>query len=339
MKIRETIYRLALRARRRRLQLRSLLKGRELTCLRALPTDLDPEAILLVSTMRNELARLPYFLRYYRDIGVNQFIVIDNGSTDGTLEYLLEQDDVAVWHTTSSYKASRFGCDWVNALLTRHAAGHWTLVVDVDEFLVYPHADTRPLNALTDWLDSSSVKSFSAMLLDMYSENPIRDTIYEPGQNPFDQLAWFDPGNYLIRRDRLHGNLWIQGGPRMRAMFADDPSQAPALNKIPLVKWQKGYVYVSSTHSLLPRGLNRVYDEWGGEKPSGCLLHAKFLHLLEEKVNEEFERREHYAGGREFLAYRQRIEGQESFWTEFSERYRGWRQLEELGLMSSGGWI
>jgi hypothetical protein len=26
-------------------------------------------------------------------------------------------------------------------------------------------------------------------------------------------------------------------------------------------------------------------------------------------------------------------------WTDQSERYVGWRQLEGLGLMSTGGWI
>ena len=31
---------------------------------------------------------------------------------------------------------------------------------------------------------------------------------------------------------------------------------APALNKTPLVKWERGHCFVSSTHSLLPRALN-----------------------------------------------------------------------------------
>ena len=69
--------------------------------------------------------------------------------------------------------------------------------------------------------------------------------------------------------------------------FADAPWRAPALNKIPLVKWDRRYTYVSSTHMLLPRGLNFVYDEWGGEKTSGLLLHTKFLDSFSAKAREE----------------------------------------------------
>ena len=34
--------------------------------------------------MRNEKIRLPFFLRYYRNLGVNHFLIVDNDSTDGT---------------------------------------------------------------------------------------------------------------------------------------------------------------------------------------------------------------------------------------------------------------
>ncbi|MEO1424933.1 MAG: glycosyltransferase family 2 protein [Pseudomonadota bacterium] len=331
--------RLRLRLRRRRLQLRALRKLAELSVRQDRTADTSPEDILLFATVRNEADRLPYFFDYYRRLGVDRFFFVDNGSDDGTREWLEAQPDTSVWTTTASYKRARFGCDWINGLLARHGRGHWVLVVDVDEFLVYPHSDVRPLRALTEWLDASAVKSFAAMLVDMYSTRPIEEARYTPGQNPFEVLDHFDSGNYSIKRDWTHDGLWIQGGPRMRVLFDESPDQAPALNKIPLVKWSRGTVYLSSTHSLLPRGLNRVYDEWGGEKPSGCLLHAKFLNLLTDKAEEEMLRRQHYAGSREYIAYRARLGQGRSLQNEWSVRYRGWRQLEQLGLMSSGGWI
>ena len=294
--------------------------------------------MLAFSTLRNEKIRLSYFLRYYRDMGVNHFFMVENDSDDGTREFLADQPDVSLWTTPKSYKRSRFGVDWLNWLQMKYGHGHWTLSVDVDEFLVYPFCDTRPIGALTDWLDASSIKSFSAMLLDMYPKGRIDEVPYRSGRDPFEIAAWFDSGNYMINKNGRFGNLWIQGGPRLRAFFADRPERAPALNKIPLVKWDRSYAYVSSTHMLLPRGLNQVFDEWGGEKASGCLMHAKFLHTFGTKAAEELTRKQHYANSHEYKAYAKTLRQNPDLWCKWSERYINWRQLEILGLMSKGNW-
>ena len=299
---------------------------------------IKPDDILLFCTQRNEKIRLPYFLDYYRKLGVGHFFFVDNNSDDGSAEYLADQPDVSVWHARASYKSARFGVDWLNWLQMKHAHGHWTLTVDPDEFLIYPFCDTRPLRALTDWLDASSIKSFSAMLLDMYPKGRLDEQPYQSGQNPIEIASWFDSGNYSLSRNFGFTNLWFQGGPRARVFFKDDPKKAPALNKIPLVKWDRRYVYVSSTHMLLPRGLNQVYDEWGGEKASGVLLHAKFIDTFSAKALEELERGQHYAGSVEYKAYAESLQSDPQLWCKWSERYINWRQLEILGLMSKGNW-
>lgn len=327
-----------LRLARKRWLLRAYLKRRELRCAVNQTAAITPDSILLFSTIRNERVRLPFFLKYYRDLGVNHFLIVDNGSTDGSGAYLAAQPDVSLWHSTSSYKRARFGVDWLNGLQGKYGHNHWCLTVDPDEFFVYPFCDTRPLRALTDWLDASSIKSFSAMLLDMYPKGPFDLIPYTEGEDPIKTAAYFDSGNYVIERNPKYGNLWIQGGPRARMFFGDLPERAPALNKIPLVKWHRSYAYISSTHMLLPRGLNLVYDEWGGEKASGCLLHAKFLHTLVDKAEEEMLRRQHYANSHEYRAYRAGLAVQPDLWTKWSERYINWRQLEILGLMSKGNW-
>lgn len=299
---------------------------------------MGPRSLILAATLRNERPRLPYFLTYYRDLGIEQFLFVDNGSADGSLEYLADQPDVSVWSTTASYKAARFGMDWINALLRRHAHGRWALVVDVDEFFLYPFCDTRPLRALTDWLDDAGLRSFGTLILDMYPKGPVRDQPCTEGQNPFEIAHWFDSANYSITRNARYRNLWVQGGPRARAFFADTPRAAPALNKVPLVKWHRNYTFVSSTHMLLPRGLNLTYDTLGGEKASGCLLHAKFLATLADKATEELHRGEHYAGSREYAAYADALEDKTDLWNKWSERFINWRQLEIMGLMSKGNW-
>ena len=327
-----------LRIARKRWRLRAYRKSRELTAIAPRTGRIGLSDILAFTTLRNERVRLPYFLNYYRNLGVNHFLIVDNASDDGSPEYLADQPDVSLWSSAHSYKRSRFGVDWLNYLQMKYGHDHWTLVVDPDEFFVYPFCDTRPLRALTDWLDASSIKSFSAMLLDMYPKGPFDAHPYLEGQDPFEIAQYFDSGNYTIRRNTKYANLWIQGGPRARMFFADLPERAPALNKIPLVKWDREYAYVSSSHMLLPRGLNQVYDEWGGEKASGCLLHAKFLDTFPLKAEEEMARRQHYANSHEYRAYRSGISKEPDLWCKWSEKYINWRQLEILGLMSKGNW-
>lgn len=213
------VQRYGLRLQRKRWRLRAFRKRRELKPV-ANRTDLIRKTdILLFCTLRNEGVRLPYFLKYYREMGVSHFFFVDNDSTDGTAEMLAKQPDVSVWHTRKSYKRSRFGMDWMNWLLRRYGHDHWCLTVDPDEFFVYPFCDSRPLPALTDWLEASSIRSFSAMLLDMYPKGRIDAVPYQAGQNPLEIASWFDSGNYTLKRNHMLGNLWIQGG-RVRGSFS-----------------------------------------------------------------------------------------------------------------------
>ncbi|NOX39567.1 MAG: glycosyltransferase family 2 protein [Alphaproteobacteria bacterium] len=328
-----------LRLERKKRRVRALRKSRELNGVVNRTADLRADDILLFCTLRNERVRLPFFMEYYRNLGVGHFLFVDNGSDDGSREYLAEQSDASVWGTTASYKSAHFGMDWLNWLLSKYGHDRWTLVVDVDEFFVYPFCDTRPLAALTDWLDSSKVRSFAAMLVDIYPKKSVNETEYHEGQNPMEVAEYFDAGNYMISRNKKYGNLWIQGGPRARAFFPNAPERAPALNKIPLVKWSRRNIYVSSTHTLLPRGLNMTFSETGGEMASGCLMHAKFLNSFEAKAEEESKRKQHFADSFEYKAYKKGMRQNPSLWCKWSEKYINWRQLEILGLMSKGNWI
>ncbi|WP_240758218.1 glycosyltransferase family 2 protein [Palleronia sediminis] len=298
-----------------------------------------PDAILCFLCVRNEAQRLPWFLRHTRALGVAHFLAVDNDSTDGTAELLAGADDVSLWRTGASYRLSRFGLDWLTWLMIRHGHGHWCLTLDADELLVYPNWPTRPLQALTEWLDASGREMMGALMLDLYPRGPVGDAPYAAGDDPTDILHWFDAGNHMIRRQAPMGNLWVQGGPRARAFFAAEPRRAPTLQKVPLVKWNRRYVYVNSTHAALPRRLNAIYDETGGEEVTGLLLHTKFLDQIVEKSQEELMRGQHFANSALYTEYYRRIIENPTLWTPRSTRLRGWRHLEALGLMSRGGWI
>lgn len=326
-----------LRWKRRRYLFRAWRKSGQMRQVRC--NAFARDAIVAVMTVRNEMLRLPYFLDHHRRLGIDHFLIVDNASDDGTAAYLADQPDVSLWSTPHSYRLSRFGVDWTTWLQHRLCHGHWCLTLDADELFIYPYWDTRDLHALTGWLNRLGQSALPAMMLDLYPEAALADAPYQAGQDPTQVLAWFDAGNYGIQRHDPLGNLWIQGGVRGRVFFQDDPRRAPTLNKTPLVKWDRRFAYVNSTHQILPPGLNHGYGRDGAELTSGILLHTKFLPNVVARATEEKARREHFNNSALYEDYYDGLIANPQLWCAASRRYSGWRQLESLGLMSRGGWV
>jgi len=321
---------------RRRLLVRAFRKRHQLTAVQDRTGSIAPNDVLAFVTVRNEATRLPYFLEYYRKLGVAQFLFVDNDSDDGTTALLAAQSDVSLWTTTHSYKLSRFGMDWLTWLMFRHGHGHWCLTVDADELLVYPQIETTPLPALAKQLDTQGAAAMGAVMLDMYPQGPLSDRPYRAGQDPLEVLQWFDADNITTKYQPNLRNLLVRGGVRARMFFGDLPERVPTLSKLPLVKWNRRYVYVSSTHSALPRRLNLVRGRPAAHLPSGALLHTKFLPEVVSKSTDEKTRQEHFANSHLFDAYYDSLSDDPVLWCDSSKRYRDWRQLAELGLISRG---
>lgn len=292
---------------------------------------------LLVCCARNEMARMPAFLEHYRRLGVGHFLVLDNQSEDGLQGYLAQQPDCSVWLADGSYKASNFGMDWCNTLLARYGVGKWCVTVDPDELLVYPHCEERDLRSLTARMEAMGQPSLFTVLLDAYGEGPLSRTTLTPGADPFAVCPWFDRFNLTQRFDAATQSFWVQGGVRMRRFFAERPEQAPALNKVPLVRWAKDLRYVSSMHHLNDTRLNCTVNG-RADAVSGVLFHFKYVSLLQQKASEEMVRGEHYAGSTEYKAYFEAGDVQ-LFDPEISVRYAGSEQLQRLGFMQAGTWF
>ncbi len=294
--------------------------------------------ILLFATMRNEAMRLPHFLSHYRRLGVIHFLIVSNDSTDDTERMLRAQPDVSLWHTETGYKAARFGMDWLTWLQRKLGHGKWVLTVDADELLIYPDWKTRNLAELTRWLDRRGQVSFGAMMLDLYPKGSPDSHSYGPGQDPLEVLGWFDGSGYWAERRGRHQSVTVLGGVRARCFFPDEPGKSPTLSKVPLVRWHRSYAYLSSTHVVLPPGLNCTHDAPGREKPCGILLHTKFLPGVAARAREDKARGHQYTKGPAHHANYDKLAQAPDLWNAESQRYPGWRQLVDLGLMWRGDW-
>lgn len=328
--------RLRLRRRRQGLLWRAFRSRNTLVSVQDRTDQISKGAILAFVVLRNEETRLPYFLKYYRDLGVDHFLIVDNGSEDGSRSLLEQQEDVSIWATKASYRASRFGMDWLNWLLMKFGHGHWCLTVDADELFVFPVGLGAGLQDLTRVLDQNGRAGFGALMLDMVPRGKLGRKPYAAGQDPLDVTPFFDPGPYRSERQFPLGNLWVQGGVREKCFFTDAPKRGPTLNKIPLIKWNRRWAYVISTHSILPPRGNEIYDGPSGMTPSGALLHTKFLPEIVSKSETEKQRGEHFTHPSRFDDYYDAISAQPTLWHKGCVKYEGPDQLEALGLIGLG---
>lgn len=325
------------RLKRRRLLWRALRARRRLTPLSDRTDRIGPGDILCFVTLRNEADRLPWFLAHYRALGVGHFLIVDNMSGDGSGALLAGEPDISVWQTADPYREARFGMDWLGWLHMRYGHGHWCLSVDADELLVFPHSDTRGLGGLTAWLDGQGAPAMGAMMLDMYPEGPLGGETCPPGEDPMRVLSRFDAWGYDWEYLARYDLISIRGGVRRRMFFADQPDHAPHLHKIPLIRWNRRFVYLSSMHSALPRRLNRVFDARLG-LPTGVLLHTKFLDSIVAKSEEEKRRRQHFTHSERYEGYYDSLIARPVLRDGNSQVYEGPAQLEALGLMTRGRW-
>ena len=323
-----------LRWKRRYFLVRAFRKRRQLRCLQDRTKAIQAGDILGFSTMRNEMLRLPGYLDHYRQLGVRHFLIVDNDSDDGTTDYLLRQPDVSLWHSADSYKASRFGVDWLTWLQFRYGHGHWCMTADADELFCFPHDDKLGLLGLTNWLDRSGLETISTIMIELYPKGPISETPATEG-SILKHLRWFDADNFWAtpRADGL-GQV-VRGGVRARHFFQDEPARAPTMNKLPLVKWSWRYAYVSSTHVALPKSLNALH--WARDTaPTGALLHTKFFHDAPARAVMEKARGEHFGDGMLYADYYGGVAADPDFWSETSSEFTGWQALEVLGLIQAG---
>jgi hypothetical protein len=287
----------------------------------------EPIAFVLV---RNEMLRLPFLLKYYRDMGVRKFIVLDNDSNDESRDYLLAQDDVLFYETKNSYAESGCGLIWTNHILDQVCEDRWCVVIDADELLVWPGSEGESLPQLTARLDACGARAVVAIMVDFYADRSMDQVTYQQGTPFLYATPFFDRGPYAFAKCPLPPEVQFYGGVRHSCFWRNrNRGFSPStISKIPLIKWQKGYRYLLSTHNMTPQPPLAAMR--------AGLLHFKMLGDFPSRCRIEVQRGEHFDGARDYKAYLEVMEeGSNCFFDEkVSLRYTGTGQLMALGILS-----
>jgi len=291
---------------------------------------LAADAIVCCIAVRNELPRLPGFFAHYRRLGVDRFFFVDNDSDDGTAEWLLAQPDVHLWRSPLTFTLANYGSSWFELLLRRYGIGHWCLTVDADELIVYEGHETKPLRAFCGELDEDGLQAASGILLDLYSDRAVRDTVLDGATDWLSLCPWFDR-RFCHTRDEWSGPYRNQritfGGVRQRVFPTE---HGYLLSKVPLLRYRPDVVLASGQHlTSIPR--ERIAHE------QVCVLHFKFFASFLPYARSEAVREVHAMGGEQYKAYAAGLARDETMTLHdpaHSIRYEGVGQLRELGVMA-----
>ncbi len=273
------------------------------------------DEIRLFMSVRNEALRLPYFFKYYRNLGVDRFFVVDNNSTDESRDFLLKQKDTHIFYTTQKLSYQPI---WFDILLHKYGLGRWCLIVDADEFIIYPYYERITLRDLCFFLKKSGYTVLRCFLMDMYPEAPLSKVHYKKNDDPISIAPYFDSEwNYY--------NDHYSGGMRRR-VFGININ----LNKFPLIYFKPSMALSWGTHYIYGKEIS-ISDI------QGALLHFKYFSDFYRRTAEEVKRKKHWNEAIEYRSYMCVLKQNPNLklYYDKSVKFVGSQQLIKFGIMKS----
>lgn len=291
------------------------------------PTTRSIREPVVISVVKNERDRLADFLHHYRSCGIERFFFIDNGSTDGTIEFLCAQDDCRVHRIASSFDWRRKQ-GWIMSAIDMIGRGRdvWYIYVDADEHIVFDGMERSSFGDLARRMAARGLARVRGMLVDMYREGSLLNSTYRPGDRLIESYPFFDGSGY--REAVFRQIVSRKGGPRQRAFGHADSEFRPELTKYPLFRLS-GHDVFANPHHVWP------YEE---NFKSPCylgILHFKFLPDTTRRIADSIKAENYWGGSLEYKCYHKVLSATPDLglWCEDSVRYETPEQLIEHRLI------
>ncbi len=128
---------------------------------------LQDNEVALVCLLKNAEYYLEHLLEHHRSIGVKHFLIIDNGSTDNTLELVATQPDVTVY--SNRLPAKEYECLLRAHIARRVIKGGWFLFVDSDELVVFSRGEGRQISQIIEYCNIQKFDAVIGQVLDLFS--------------------------------------------------------------------------------------------------------------------------------------------------------------------------
>lgn len=276
---------------------------------------------IVVLCVKNDLRRIQMLVDHYRMLGVERFAIMDNGSDDGTYEWLLAQQDIDLYRCFEKYK-TKVKEGWMNRIISYYGFDHWYLLTDSDELLTYIGMEEHPLSDIILYAQKNGIKRIKGLTIDMYSSK----SLFEKTDDIQKEFRWMDTDTYF-EKETVAGKQKFKhyvGGPRYRLM-----DSCVKLSKYPLVYFDKGTIS-DNAHYQFPHELLPLSPCYFG------ILHYKFLDTdFDEYKKRALKDSGYYLGGHAYKQIMKYIEtaGRSGFFYSGSIEYKNSDSLINIPII------
>ena len=135
--------------------------------------DLADDEVSLICIGRNTAFYLQTFFDWHRELGIENFLYVDNGSSDRSVEIASRQPNTIVARCSASFEDFE-GLIRLNAT-QMFVHGGWRLVVDADELFDYPGSQSLSIGGLIKELNALGATAVVAQMLDMIPNGGLAD--------------------------------------------------------------------------------------------------------------------------------------------------------------------
>ena len=239
------------------------------------------DELIVLCLVRDGRPYVRSFVEHYLSLGAKHIFLLDNGSTDGTVEVASEYENVTVFQSKLPFKY--YQAIMKQYLVERFAQGRWSLSVDIDELFDYPYSDVVELTSFLNYLNERSYTAVVTQMLDMFPEEPLTDAVGTAEDLNKERHKFYDISNVSVHDYSQYKRV---GGPNNVlandeiAVYRDGIKKTIFPNTKPILT-KHALIFLDDTIRPMDGSAHKTSNARIADI-SCVLLHYKFLENLYE---------------------------------------------------------
>jgi len=248
--------------------------------------------VLLICQVKNSDFLIKEFIEYHLGIGVKHIILVDNMSTDATIDIAKQYDSVTILQTRASYL--KYQSNLRAYLIRKYAIEKWTLFLDVDEFFDVPFNDKISLRQFINYLDLKGYNAVHAYMAEVFANEDLSKVPNTSFSNFYDSFEVSGHHTKIEENKITPNSIYHLFSGGIRSTYFD---KSTPISKYPLFKASK---------RIRPRELqNHLVDKCEGVADVSIVLrHYQFTYKLYEK-SVEIAKKKNYAAYRKYIKFKE----------------------------------